>query len=72
EMGKRSSLTELVEEFAVFSEQLNPTIKTRNSGQNALDRLSQKLAEASGTAPKQEKSLNSTYQRVWKFRIRFE
>ncbi len=36
-MGKRSSISELVEEFAAISEQLNPTVKTELTGSSVTE-----------------------------------
>ena len=49
EMGKRSSISELVEEFAAISEQLNPTVKTELTGSSVTENSfgdSKKVAEA--------------------------
>lgn len=49
EMGKRSSISELVEEFAAISEQLNPTVKTELTGSSITENSfgdSKKVAEA--------------------------
>lgn len=49
EMGKRSSISELVEEFAAISEQLNPEVKTELTGSSVTENSfgdSKKVAEA--------------------------